>query len=200
MMLFLAMFLICMRPGKFNTCHSTDVLLQCIFSTILLILRYTHSSLINSSSQFSRKLKFTVCAQQLLEQEYTRLSNGYSPPLKIPKKWNFIMNLCLGIVIFKGYLNSLRRIKHLELWRTFSASQWTARRTPSALNSHLKDPADQAYGLKPERLWFFTLLLLTKGYFLLRRMLIMPSDVLKGTVRNLMEINFLGCHWVKNSK
>lgn len=155
MRLLLDMYLICMRPEQFHICHSINVLLQCIFSTKLLIIRYTHSSLISSSSQSSQKTKIYCLCKVALRAETCRYFQRLLTTLKNPKVMKFL-NLCLGTTIFKGYLNSLTKApgatkniqclprEHLQLW------------------PHLKDTADQAYGLTPERLWSFPLLLANK--------------------------------------
>lgn len=191
MRLLLGMYLICMRPEQFHICHSINVLLQCSFSTKLLIIRYTHSSLISSSGQSSQKTKIYCLCKAALRAGTCRYFQRLLTTLKNPKVMKFL-NLCLGSTIFKCYLNSLTKApgatkniqclprEHLQLWPATWKTQLI-----KLMGSHQKsfDPFHYCW--------------LTKGYFLLRRMLIMPSDVLKGTVRNLMEIYFLGCHWLK---
>lgn len=64
--LLLGTFLICTKPKQFNPCHSINVVLQCIFSRLLFIIKYTHSSLISSSSQFSQRRNiYCLCKTDL---------------------------------------------------------------------------------------------------------------------------------------
>lgn len=85
----LSMFLIRMRPEQFNTCHSINVLLQHIFSTILLIIRYTHSSSISSSSQLSQKTKIHCLCKAALRAEIHRISQRLLTAFKNPKVMKF---------------------------------------------------------------------------------------------------------------